>query len=82
MSSPHPTYKALAEGRQLSRVPLYTPLPHFPPPEVLHYQLRGSLGRFYLPTTAAARATLPIPTSACSISVCQNDGTAASVWDF
>ena len=32
--------------------------------------------------TAAARAALPIPISACSIFLCPDNGMAASVWDF
>ena len=32
--------------------------------------------------TAAARAALPIPNSACSIFVCPNKGMAASAWDL
>ena len=31
---------------------------------------------------AAARAALPIPASVCSISLCPNNGMAASVWSF
>ena len=38
----------------------------------------GCLGK----GTAAAGSALPIPISACSISVCPNSGMAASVWRF
>ena len=44
-------------------------------------------GKFGLPylgkaTTAAARAALPIPNSACGIFVCPNKGMAADAWDL
>ena len=42
-----------------------------------YLSLAGNSGR-----TAAAGAALPIPTSACSILVCPNNGMAASVWIF
>ena len=32
--------------------------------------------------TAAARAALPIPNSACRIFVCPNEGMVASAWDL
>ena len=32
--------------------------------------------------TAAARAALPIPNSACGIFVCPNEGMAANAWDL
>ena len=43
----------------------------------------GKVGSPYADkATAAARAALPIPNSACGIFVCPNKGMAASAWDL
>ena len=49
-------------------------------PPLIHSGKSGlsNLGK----ATAATTAVLPIPISVCSITVCPNNGMAASVWDF
>ena len=42
-----------------------------------YLSVAGNSGR-----TAAAGAALPIPTSACSIFLCPNNGMATGVWDL